>query len=181
MAVAFPPFGYPAEIRDAERRRAAIGVLRHELIRELATHLKGAAVVPTLDGAYIEAAYPSLFSYNLSHYRPFFADLSGRMELVRNTAMQTWHTGAVRTVPVLRDAVSPAFTRLLNGDPALRAFYYAEVPLAARPLRGHALPGPRASPDDGLTVKATDPRRSCSGGRLGTRNGATSATGDANH
>jgi hypothetical protein len=152
MAVTFPPFGYPAEIRDARRRRAAIDVLRHQLIGELATHLKGPAIVPTLDGNYLKASYPSLFSYNLSHYQPFFDDLSNRMEFVRNPAMQSWHTDAVRTVPVLRDAVSPAFIRSLNESPALRAFYYAEVPLQAQTWRKNIPPGPPTGHGRGITI-----------------------------
>lgn len=142
MAVAFPPFGYPAEIRDAGRRRAAVEVLREQVVGTMAARLGPGAVVPVLDGNFIQATYPSLFSYNLSHYRPFFADQAGGLDFVRNPAMQPWHTGAVRTVPVLRDAVSPAFLRLLDETPALRAFYYAAVPLVARPVgAGHEAGG----------------------------------------
>ncbi len=147
MAVAFPPFGYPAEIRDAGRRRAAVAVLRHQVIATMAARLGTGAVVPVLDGNYLQAVYPSLFSYNLSHYAPFFADLAGGLDFVRNPAMQSWHTGAVRTVPVLRDAVSPAFIPLLDATPALRAFYYAAVPLEVRPVS-------ESNPAGGLTVKS---------------------------
>ena len=132
MAVAFPPFGYPAEIRDAGRRRAAVDMLRQQVVGAMADRLGTGAVVPVLDGKYIQAAYPSLFSYNLSHYEPFFAGQSRGLGFVRNPAMQPWHTGAVRTVPVLRDAVSPAFIRMLDEDQTLRAFYLREVPLEAR-------------------------------------------------
>jgi hypothetical protein len=134
MAVAFPPFGYPAEIRDAERRREAVAVLRHEIIGELAAGARGPTVVPTLDGSYIKAIYPSLFEYNLSNYLPFFSDLTGNLKFVRNPAMQPDFIGAVQTVPVLRDAVSDSFMKSLAGKSGLRAFYFREVPLRARNL-----------------------------------------------
>ena len=154
MAVAFPPFGYPAEIRDAGRRRAAVEVLRRHVVGTMADRLGPGAVVPVLDGNYIQAAYPSLFSYNLSHYEPFFADQSRGLTFVRNAAMQPWRTVAVRTVPVLRDAVSPSFIRLLDEDQTLRAFYLREVLLEAR-TRGENFPagGPGVASDGTTQVE----------------------------
>lgn len=149
MATDFPPFGYRAELRDAERRRDAVEELRTHLIKVLADGLGRGAVVPTLDGEYIKASCPSLFSYNLSHYRPFFGDLSGGMKLIRNPAMQPWHAKAVETVPVLRDAVSPGFLQLLNDDPQLRTLYLAKVPLAVQTVSDRTLAGGRTIESNG--------------------------------
>jgi hypothetical protein len=46
--------------------------------------------------------------------------------------MQPWHTVAVRTVPVLRNAVSPSLPRLLADDPVLRSIYFSSVLLEAQ-------------------------------------------------
>jgi hypothetical protein len=152
MAVAFPPFGYPAEIRDAGRRRAAVERLRDDVVGMMAKHLGDGGVIPTLDGNYLKATCPSLFSYNLSHYSPFFGHQPGRPELVRNPAMQTWHATTVRTVPVLREAVSPALPRLLADDPVLRSYYFAEVPLEARSLAANRPPGGTRVESDGSSI-----------------------------
>jgi hypothetical protein len=133
MAVAFPPFGYPAEIRDALRRRAAVTTLGNELAAPLARSLGDHATVPTLDGNYLQQHWPSLFSYNFSHYACFFPGSADRLQLVRNPAMQPWHTSAVRTVPVLRDAISPGFLQELHTNSPVRALYLAEVPLEPEP------------------------------------------------
>lgn len=131
MAVSFPPFGYPAGIRDAVRRRSAVEALSRQVADRMATLPGDSAVVPTLDGKFINAAYPSLFIYNLSIYRPFFSDSAAGLDFVRNPAMQSWDTSSVRTVPVLRDAVSPDFIRLLAEDPVLKAFYFESVSMVA--------------------------------------------------
>lgn len=126
-AVAFPPFGYPAEIRDAERRRAAVDELRHVLGK-----LDGRPMtIPTLDGAFLQERAVSLFSYNLSHYEPFFGDAAARLRLVRNDVMQTWRTQWVETVPSLRASVSAEFYGELRQTPELRDYYFREVPLRA--------------------------------------------------
>ncbi len=134
LLVAFPPFGYPAELRDAERRRAAVAELRTE-VTALSARLGPDAVVPTVDGAALQAACPSLFSYNLSHYRPFLGEAAEALTLVRTAAMQPWHTAAVRTVNNLRAAVSPDFLRLLAAEPRLQRLYCAEIPLVGHTSR----------------------------------------------
>jgi hypothetical protein len=170
MAVAFPPFGYPAEIRDALRRHAAVTTLGNELAAPLARSLGNHAIVPTLDGNYLQQRWPSLFRYNFSHYTCFFPGPAGGLQLVRNPAMQPWHTSAVQTVPVLRDAISPGFLQELHGNSVVRALYLAEVPLepapaittttAARPpggIEATVPPGGRA--EVALRLPAWDPEK----------------------
>jgi hypothetical protein len=132
MAVEFPPFGYPAELRDAGRRRAAVERLRREVVEPLAaavTDREKTITAPVLDGAWIGARIPSLFEYNLSHYAPFFGAPETRVRWVRNPAMQPWRTRAVETVPDLRAAVSPEFKALLGQRKELRDFYFAAAVL----------------------------------------------------
>jgi len=140
LAVPFPPFGYPAEIRDAVTRRQAIETIRTRLIAPLRAESTGPIVAPTLDGACLRARWPSLFEYNLSHYAPFFVSDVRDIQWVRTAAMQPWHTRAVATVPVLREAVSPAFLVALAREPTLREFYFASVPLRATPVAAKVAP-----------------------------------------
>ena len=123
LAVAFPPFGYPAEIRDAITRRAAIAELRHTLIEPIARNVGPSAKVPALEGSQIAARHPSLFDYNLTRYQPFFGEAANAITFVRNPAMQRWGSRSVETVPILRDAVSPAFVELLRSDAHVRGYY----------------------------------------------------------
>lgn len=150
LLVSFPPFGYPAELRDAGIRRAAVATLRNDL-ESLQSRLGPGAVVPTIDGPALKAACPSLFRYNLSHYRPFLGEAANGLVLVRNTAMQSWHTPSVRTVPDLRAAVSPEFVRLLGQDRRLQELYCAEVPLEAQAATENF-------PEDGFLTVESDGR-----------------------
>ncbi len=156
MAVEFPPFGYPAEIRDAQRRRTAVTELGRDIASKLVDNTGAPLTAPTLDGRYIERAYPSLFSYNLSHYLSFFGAVAPRLNLVRNPVMQRWHTGAVRTVPVLRDTVSPLFLERLKTDETLRGFYLAEVSLNFEPSVPSVTTSMMAHPPSGPAELASD-------------------------
>lgn len=128
LAVAFPPFGYPAEIRDARLRRAKVAAL-HRLVARLAATTDAPRTVPILEGARIQDVSPSLFRYNLSHYLPFFGADAARLDWVRNDAMQRWRTPAVRTVASLREAVPTATRLVLARDPVLREWYFGPAKL----------------------------------------------------
>ncbi len=155
MAVAFPPFGYPAELRDAGRRKHAVEFLRTHLVGKMAAASTGVVVVPTLDGRYIKAVFPSLFDYNLSRYRPFYEDLATNLRFVRGPGMQPWPNDSVQSVSELRPAISPLFLTAVANDPELRALYLGEVP-----LEGQSLPGPVVSekmPGPGFPKDPTTP------------------------
>jgi hypothetical protein len=138
MAVAFPPFGYPAEIRDAIDRRAAIKDIAENVMQPLALAAGPSGMVaPTLDGPFLARLCPGLFEYNLATYTPFFHSFAPRITLVRNAAMHPWQAPGVTTVPSLRSAVSSEFMDLLRRNSAVRAYYLAQVPLRStvRPAR----------------------------------------------
>ena len=156
LAVAFPPFGYPAEIRDAIDRRAGITALRQKVISPIARAAGGGPItVPTLDGPFIAAHHAGLFDYNFCTYLPFFGEAARRVILVRNAAMHPWSAPGVATVPVLRDAVSPAFVALLARDEALRSYYLAPIPLRTRPVAtpGSTAPLPGLESDGTITIR----------------------------
>ncbi len=124
LAVAFPPFGYAAELRDAGVRRNALDELRTKLLPAIQRGAGGRPItVPTLDGSYLAERWPSLFDYNLASYAPFFGDGLRGISLVRTAAMHPWPAPGVATVPSLRDAVSPAFRELLLRDETVRHHY----------------------------------------------------------
>ena len=133
LAVAFPPFGPAAEIRDAIARRAAVEELNEKIVRPIGRARLGSAIIaPTLDGPYIAIRHPDLFEYNLSTYSPFFGPTTSGIAFVRNEAMHPWRAPDVATVPSLRAAVSPEFLELLNRDQTLREIYFGHVPLCTR-------------------------------------------------
>ena len=135
LAVDFPPFGYPAELRDAGRRRTAVARLNTEIMAQFPSVAGEQVVIPTLDGPYLRRLSPGLFLYNLSHYEPFFGPATEQPALVRGPGMQTWTTSAVRLVPNLAAALSPEFLKKLSSDAALRGHYLAEVPLTPESTR----------------------------------------------
>lgn len=156
LAVAFPPFGYPAEISDAIDRRTALVQLRDTVVAPIARAAAGGSItVPTLDGPFIASRHVSLFDYNLSIYRPFFGEASRDVSFVRHAAMHPWHTREVATVPGLRDAVSPAFLALLARDEALRSYYFARPVLRTRPASapGAAASLPGLDTDGTITIR----------------------------
>jgi len=152
MAVAFPPFGYPAEIRDAIRRRDAVTNLEASVVRHLATQGDRPVPVPILDGEFIKSVHPSLFSYNLANYAPFFHGWPSHVEFVRTASMQKHHAGLAKIVPRLREAVSPPVVAELVTHPELRSYYFGEAPLAYRVAAGLR---PPAVPTD-LTLHGGD-------------------------
>ena len=129
LAVSFPPFGFPAEIRDAIARRQNVDDLAHKVVQRVADTIGGLAVVPTLDGGYINARHPSLFDYNLVRYLAFFGPEARDIKFVRNSAMQPFSGPGVDTVPALRDAVSSDFLKLLQRDARLRDYYFTPITL----------------------------------------------------
>lgn len=133
MAVESPPFGYPAEIRDADRRRDAVHRLQDHVIAPL-LHARASdnLLLPTLNGAYIARLHPSLFTYNLDRYLPFFAQDLDSVTWIRNDAMQQSFSSQIITVPSLRAATEAETIRRLASDPHLRAYYLGEVALGAR-------------------------------------------------
>ena len=149
LAVAFPPFGYAAELRDAGVRRAALGEVRTQLLPAI-QRARGSEpiTVPTLDGSYLGERWPSLFDYNLATYAPFFGDGLRGVKLVRTTAMHPWPAPGVTTEASLRDAVSPAFRELLLRDEAVRRLYL-----------GRTLLRTTAGPTDFSTVSPSLPGR----------------------
>jgi hypothetical protein len=133
-AVSFPPFGYPAEIRDARDRRAALEEIADRVVAPLARAAgPGGITAPTLDGPFLARRCPGLYEYNLGTYLPFFGAAVARITFVRTTAMHPWQAPGVTTVPSLRSAVSPEFLALLARDAALRDFYFGRVPLRWAP------------------------------------------------
>jgi len=140
MAVSFPPFGYPAEIRDARARRQAVEALRRNIVEKFQTPDLVPLSIPTLDGEFIRRRHPSLFIYNLSHYEPFFAAAQPLPRLLSGPGMQTWRTTAVQTTPRLRDAVSPRFLERLGVDPELRDYYLGEITLVPEKNSGRQTP-----------------------------------------
>jgi hypothetical protein len=149
LAVAFPPFGYSAEIRDAIDRRAAITEITEKIVRPIAlARSQSGTVAPTLDGPYLALRYPSLFEYNLSTYTPFFVSAAPGITFIRNPAMHLWRAPDVATVSSLRVAVSPEFLELLVRNPVMRDYYFAHIPLRSTTGRNefaHQLPsGPQA-------------------------------------
>jgi hypothetical protein len=141
LAVAFPPFGYAAEIRDARVRRAAVEELRTQLLPAIQRAAGSQPItVPTLDGSYLAERWPSLFDYNLGIYAPFFADGLRGVALVRTGAMHPWTAPGVATVPSLRDAVSPTFRAVLLRDEAVRSFYLGRMALRTQPAAANGAP-----------------------------------------
>lgn len=132
MAVAFPPFGYAAEIRDAIRRKEAVKRLEAVVIRPFSHEPSSPVNVPILDGEYIKRIHPSLFSYNLANYFPFFANNVDEVTFVRTEALQRHHANSAKTVPSLRDAVPVEVVEHLLASPSLRSYYFGEVPLSYR-------------------------------------------------
>jgi hypothetical protein len=123
--------------------------------------------IPTLDGAYIWPRYNLLFTYNLSHYRPFFGPFDERMNLLRNQAMDPWGREMTQTVSSLRRATDPAFIEALKTDKDLQSLYLGGVELRQKDLQ----PGKRdairleaanvagasaSSTDDGTLTIATE-------------------------
>jgi hypothetical protein len=158
MAVDFPPFGYPAEIRDAVRRRAAIDSLKIDVMRPFSSMEPKPAAIPTLDGPFIEAHHRSLFIYNLSRYQPFFEDLPFTPDLIRNDAMQQPALGRVDTVPSLRTAAGPEIVAAINKDPRLKRYYFGRITL--NPLSvpsGPSSPGATQATDDAYKTAKVDP------------------------
>ena len=131
LAVSFPPFGYPAEIRDAITRRRNVHELATNIISPTSPSSDSPVAIPTLDGAYINLKHPSLFEYNLSSYLPFIGKPENDIALVRNAAMQPGVGPRVRTVASLRTAVSPRFIELLQRNVTLRDYYMLPVMLRA--------------------------------------------------
>lgn len=142
MAVDFPPFGYPAELRDARRRQAAITRLHNDIVDKFPRRADHSPTIPTLDGIYLNQIYPSLFSYNLTHYRPFFGLAEHQPEFVSGPGMQTWRPRDVSTVRTLPEAVSPSFLAALADDPVIRRYYLAEIPLVPEDHRLAEKPAP---------------------------------------
>ncbi|MBL9200103.1 MAG: hypothetical protein JNL39_06330 [Opitutaceae bacterium] len=141
LAVAFPPFGYAAEIRDARVRRAALDELRTQLLPAIQRARGNEPItVPTLDGSYLGERWPSLFDYNLATYAPFFGDSLRGIALVRTAAMHPWPAPGAATVPSLRAVVSPAFRAALPRDEILRRFYLGRMALRTHPAAADALP-----------------------------------------
>lgn len=134
LAVAFPPFGYAAELRDAGVRREALDELHTQLLPAI-QRARGSEpiAVPTLDGSYLAERWPSLFDYNFAIYAPFFGDGLRGIKLVRTAAMHPWPAPGVATVPSLRDAVSPAFRELLLRDETVRRHYLGRTLLRTTP------------------------------------------------
>jgi hypothetical protein len=89
--------------------------------------------IAELDGGYIYPHYNLLFTYNLAHYRPFFASFDGRLTLLRNEAMFDWGGEAMVTVPSLRNAVDRDFVRALETDHSLQALYFGGIKLQSMP------------------------------------------------
>ncbi len=148
LAVAFPPFGYAAELRDAGVRSNALGELGTNLLPAIQRGANGQPLtVPTLDGSYLAERWPSLFDYNLATYAPFFGDGLRGIKLVRTAAMHPWPAPGVATVPSLRDAVSPAFRELLLRDETVRRHYLGRTLLRTTASTAD-LPAARPSPTD---------------------------------
>src|SRR5258708_7469961 len=79
--------------------------------------------IPTLDGAFIWPHYNLLFTYNLSHYRPFFGSFDERLTLLRSQAMDPWGRESTQTVASLRQATDPVFVEALETDQRLQELY----------------------------------------------------------
>lgn len=122
LAVPFPPFGYAAEIRDAERRRAAVAILREDFQPRL-RRVAADSAVPVLDGNSIHAQWPDLFRYNLSHYAAFLSDGAPPLHWVSVPGMQGWRSPQVVTVKSLRPNLTPALLAAVRSDSLLRRLY----------------------------------------------------------
>src|SRR5258708_10460233 len=85
--------------------------------------------IPTLDGAFIWPHYTLLFTYNLSHYRPFFGSFDERLTLLRSQATDPWGRESTQTVSSLRQATNPVFVEQLETDQRLQDLYLGVVEL----------------------------------------------------
>jgi hypothetical protein len=143
LAVAFPPFGYPAEIRDSIDRRQAIAEIAEKVwspISSMAGSSSG-LTVPTLDGPFLASHCPGLFDYNLATYLPFFSPANPAVTLVRNAQMHPWTGPGTVTVSSLRAAVSGEFMNLIRHNAGVRSYYFSRIP-----LRSMARPDPHLMP-----------------------------------
>jgi hypothetical protein len=173
LAVSFPPFGYPAEIRDGDTRRHNVDQLKRDIVARIKAAAGQPITVPTLDGAYINTKYPSLFDYNLAHYFPIIDERGRDIDWVRNSAMQAWSGPRVRSVPQIRPAVSPTFIQLLEKDPLLREYYFAPIPLRLQPSSSAIA---AITPPDPAHVIAGIGRREADGSIIVESNGNTRLT-----
>jgi hypothetical protein len=126
--------GYLANIIDAKLRKEVLASLRTGFITPLVSQQpRGGVRLPTLDGVYLNEAYPSLAGFNnLSRYRPFIVRASENVTFVRNQAMQKGYSVAEDVVSVasLRRATDPVFVRALENDRYVQRLYLSSVPLA---------------------------------------------------
>ena len=124
--------------RDAKQRKFELYTLTAIFDRYADDAAPANLRIPTLDGAFIEPVYPSLFVYNLTHYRPFLRSRD-RVTLLTSPWMDGWgHLGS-ENVRSLRAATDASFVDAPEREGPLRDLYLGPVALRLEKPPAHAV------------------------------------------